>query len=178
MRGAALVACALLVSSCESGRNKIAERVSCYPACLADIVQLCPMVSDCEMAEGTNAQLPNADVRNGVAACFASGEKRWQATNATSADHYIVVKHASGAECYTAISQGAAMRYTITVGGQTVAELDAEAQPAPTVTCRGVTTPVTVNADCFALPWTTKTCGAGPCDFGALPAGAATDTTN
>lgn len=177
MRGAALVACALLAAACDSGRNKVAERVSCYPACLADLVQLCPMISDCEMTDGTNAQISNADLRNGVAACFASGEKSWQAINATSADRYVVVKHASGAECYTAISQGAAMRYTITAGGQTVAELDAEAQPA-TVTCGGVTAAVTVNSDCFALPWTTKACGQGPCDFGALPAGAATDMSN
>lgn len=172
----ACVACTL-AAGCNSGRNRVAERVSCYPACLADIVQLCPMLGACELTAGTNTQIPNADVQNGVAACFASGEKKWEATNATSADRTIVVKHASGVECYTAISQGGSMRYTISFGGQTIAELDADAQP-PTITCGGTTTPVEVNQHCFALPWTpAMTCGQGPCDFGPLPAGAATDAT-
>jgi hypothetical protein len=118
--------------------------------------------------------------RTGVAACFASGEKKWQATNTTSSDSYVTVKQADGTECYTAISQGATMRYTISVGAQTIAELDAESQAGtPTVTCAGTTVAVVMNADCPPLPWTAKaTCESLPCDFGALPAGAATDMPN
>jgi antitoxin (DNA-binding transcriptional repressor) of toxin-antitoxin stability system len=72
------------------------------------------------------------------------------------------------------------MRYTITVGGTTVAELAADAQSSTaSITCNGTTTAVAANADCFQLPWTSgATCAQNACDFGALPAGSAAATTN
>src|ERR1051325_3004332 len=96
---------ALFVAACSSG-NRDAERVSCYPACLADIALHCPMLSACDTAAGANAQIPNADLMSGAATCFASGEKRWQAKNMTTNADTVVVKKADGSECYTAISNG------------------------------------------------------------------------
>ena len=115
--------CGLAAAACSDG-NRVADRVSCYPACLADIALLCPMLSGCDTTAGTNPLISDADIATGVAACFASGEKRWEATNATTDDSIVVVKHADGSECYTATSQGASLRYTISVGGRNVAELE------------------------------------------------------
>ena len=164
--------CGLAAAACSDG-NRVADRVSCYPACLADIALLCPMLSGCDTTAGTNPRSPDADIATGVAACFASGEKRWEATNATTDDSIVVVKHADGSECYTATSQGASLRYTISVGGRNVAELNADTPGAPAaVTCNGTTTTIQENADCFRLPWTSAmACEQLPCDFGALPAG-------
>jgi hypothetical protein len=180
MRVAAALSCALVVAACNDG-NRVAERVSCYPACLADVVQRCPIISACQTADTTNAQISDVspNVAIGTAACFASGEKKWQAVNAMTSDSYVAVKARDGGECYTAISAGATLRYTISVGGHTLAELNADTQGgATTVTCNGTTTEIEANDHCALLPWTaTMTCDQGPCDFGALPPGAATDAT-
>lgn len=176
---AGLLACwALLEGGCSNG-NRVAERVSCYPACLADVVQRCPMLSACDTASGGNALITNADVMSGDATCFASGEKRWQATNATTNADTVVVKQADGTECYTAISEGPSTRYAITVGGTMVAELAVDAQSSTaTITCNGTTTAVAANADCFQLPWASAaTCEQHACDFGALPAASAANAT-
>ena len=180
MRVAAALSCALVVAACNDG-NRVAERVSCYPACLADVVQRCPIISACQTADTTNAQISDVspNVAIGTAACFASGEKKWQAVNAMTSDSYVAVKARDGGECYTAISAGATLRYTISVGGHTLAELNADTQGgATTVTCNGTTTEIEASDHCALLPWTaTMTCDQGPCDFGALPPGAATDAT-
>jgi len=170
-RWAVAVWCGLFAAAC-SDANRVADRVSCYPACLADVVLRCPMLSACDTAAGTNPLIPDADIATGVSACFASGETRWEATNATTGGSIVVVKRADGSECYTATSQGASMLYTISIGGQSLAELDADTAGAPaTVTCNGTTTTIQENADCFPLPWTSAmACEQLPCDFGALPA--------
>jgi hypothetical protein len=171
--------CGLAATAC-SDTNRVADRVSCYPACLADIVLGCPMLSACDTTAGTNPLISDADIATGVSACFASGERRWEATNATTNDSVVVVKHADGSECYTATSPGASMRYTISVGGQNVAELNADTPGAPAaVTCNGTTTTIQENTACLRLPWTSAmVCQQLPCDFGAIPAGAVTGATN
>ena len=77
--------CGLAAAACSDG-NRVADRVSCYPACLADIVLLCPMLSGCDTTAGTNHLISDADISTGVSTCFASGEKRWEATYATTDD--------------------------------------------------------------------------------------------
>jgi len=175
---AGVLICGILFAAACSNGDRVSERVSCYPACLADVVLGCPMLSACDTSAGANAQISNPDVMTGAAACFASGEERWQATNATTNADTIVVRRADGSECYTAISDGASMRYSITVGGNAVAELAVDpTSSTATVTCKGTTSAVAANGDCFLLPWTTAMCTTGPCDFGALPAGSAAGTT-
>ena len=179
VRRAGVYACGVLFAAACSNGNRVAERVSCYPACLADVVTGCPMLSACETAAGPNSEITNPDLMSGAASCFASGETRWQTTNATTNADTIVVKRADGSECYTAISDGATMRYTITVGGNMVAELAVDpTSSTATVTCNGTTNAVAANADCFLLPWTTATCAPNACMFGALPSGSAAATTN
>jgi hypothetical protein len=171
-----LLFCVLPAIGCDNV-NAVADRVACYPPCLAMIAQYCPMVSLCQSQSETNISIPNPDVGTGVATCFASGEKKWEATNATTGNQYIVVKHASGAECYTAISQGTSLRYTLSVAGQAVAELNAESDTGPrTVTCLGTTHEVVVTPHCLWAPWINSVgCDQGPCTFGLFPGGAATD---
>jgi hypothetical protein len=121
--------------------------------------------------------IPNPDVRSGVASCFASGERQWNATNATTGDSYTVVKHADGSECYTAISAAGSTTYTISVAGQPLAVLNAESATGPaTVTCGAMTSEVVVTPDCTWPPWVPAVaCNQAVCTFGAFPAGAATD---
>jgi hypothetical protein len=172
-------ACGVLLAGACSNGNRVAERVSCYPACLANIVLHCPMISACDTATGTNAQITDPDLMSGTSSCFASGETLWQAKNAATNADTVVVKRADGSECYTAISDGASTRYAITVGGNAVAELAVDPQSATaTITCNGTATAVAANADCFVLPWMTAACMANACSFGALPAGSAAATTN
>jgi hypothetical protein len=172
----AVFVCALLPVAC-GGENRIEARVACYPGCLALILQRCPLISSCNVAPGTDQEISDPDLRQGVATCFASGERMWQATNATSGDSTIVVKHADGTECYTAISAGSAGSYAISVGGQAVAQFDVGTQmTAPTVTCFGTTSEVVATPDCSGAPWTTPAaCEQLVCTFGALPPGAATN---
>jgi len=180
--GAALAgvhACGILFAAACGNGNRVAERVSCYPACLADVVLQCPMISACDTATGPNAQITNADLMTGTSSCFASGETLWQTTNATTNADTVVVKRADGSECYTAISEGASTNYAITVGGNAVAELAVDPQSATaTITCNGATSAVAANADCFVRPWMTGACMANACSFGALPPGSAAGTTN
>jgi len=179
--GGAIALGALLIS-CNGDSNRVAARVACYPPCLASIVQYCPMLSACQLSGEMNMQIPNRDVRNGIATCFASGEKQWSATNATTGDSYFVVKRADGGECYTVISAPGSATYTISVGGQTIAVLAAESTTSPpTITCGGATGDIVVTPDCNWAPWAdtnTLACGQGPCTFGAFPTGAATDEAN
>ena len=159
-RGAArwgvAVWCGLAAAACSDG-NRVADRVSCYPACLADIVAALPDAQRVRH-DGRDecADLRTPTSATGVAACFASGEKRWEATNATTADSVVVVKHADGSECYTATSQGASMRYTISVGGQNVAELNADAHRGARGghLQRNDDDHTRKTPDCFRLPWT------------------------
>ena len=124
--------------------------------------------------------ITNANLNQGVATCFAAGEKIWEATGPTTGDDTIVVKRSDGGECYTATSAGSSLQYAISVGGQTVAELDATSQTSPpTVTCGGVSTELAVTPDCFWAPWiNTMSCEEAPCTFGALPPGAVSDAAN
>jgi hypothetical protein len=174
--GCALLGCALLAAGCNNG-NVVASRVACYPPCLVQIVQHCPMVSACNVQTETDPDIPNPELRSGVAACFASGERQWTATNATTGDSYTVVKQASGRECYTAIKAAGSMTYAISVAEQALGVLDAESQTGPpTITCGGTSTDIVVTPDCTSAPWVPSAlCEQAPCTFGAFPAGAATD---
>jgi hypothetical protein len=174
--GGVLLWCALLVAGCNND-NAVAARVACYPACLVQVVQHCPMLSACNVQMETDLAIPNPDLRSGFAACFASGEREWSATNAKTGDSYTVVKQANGRECYTAISAAGSRQYAISVGGQPLAVLNAESATAPaTVTCGAMTSDVVVTPECSSAPWINSfLCDQSVCTFGAFPAGAATD---
>jgi len=178
---AGVLMCAMLAPTACNGGNKVAARVSCYPSCLADVVQICPMLSACDVVpNGSDPNIPNPDVRNGQVMCFATGERQWQAVNATSGDSYILVKHADDSECYTAIAAAGSTHYTLSVGGRTFAELDAPSQTGSAmVTCvgaqgdAGTTSAIVETPACPWAPWTNvMTCGSGPCQFGVIPPGA------
>ena len=164
---------ALAAHGCGGG-GAVAARGACYPACLARLIQPCPLLSACYAHSGPDPNIPNPDVRDGLAQCFEAGERKWQAVNATSGDSYIVVKRADDGECYTVIAAAGATRYTILFGGQTVAELDAPSPGGPaTVTCAGTTTDIVETPSCPWAPWTNvMTCQDLPCAFGVLPPGA------
>jgi hypothetical protein len=171
-----LLGCVLLPIGC-GGDNAVAARVACYPDCVARIVERCPLISLCNVQNELNMSIPNEDVSQGVATCFASGEKVWQATNVTSGDSYVVVKHADGTECYSAISLGSSGRYTISVGARTYAELDVGSSTTPlTITCGGTTTEIVTTPACSGAPWMNPlACEPLTCTFGIFPIGAATD---
>ena len=170
---------ALCASGC-NGENAVAARVACYPPCLANLVQHCPLLGACNVESEADPLISNANLNQGVAACFAAGEKLWEATGPVTGDDYIVVKRSDGGECYTATSAGSSLSYTISFGGQAVAQLDATSTTSPpTLTCGGASMELVLTPDCLWAPWIhTKSCVDAPCTYGALPPGAVSDTAN
>ncbi len=69
-----LLSWALWATGCNSD-NAVAARVACYPPCLANLVQHCPLLAACNVEIETDPSITNANLNQGVATCFAAGEK-------------------------------------------------------------------------------------------------------
>jgi hypothetical protein len=169
---AAFVATAAVAGACGEAAPREQRRAACYPPCLAAVVERCPLVAGCTVGEEPDSAVGEArGETQGVATCFASGEKmRYGTSLADGAEHHPV-KASDGSLCYEAV--GTFPRYEIFVGTELVATFDdARASGTVTVTCDGEITTIrpraTGNPDCGRLPWDpARTCAPGEdCTFG------------
>ena len=164
----ALAACGSSQDAATAARAKAA----CYPACLADVVARCPLVTQCTGGPEPDPTVARAGESVGAAACYASGE-RVRATVAGTTN-LVYVEADDGTACYTVSSTTAAPnQYTITVGGQVVATIDDafDVDQTATVACGGMDAVVDESGlVCMFLPWQAHGCGASTtCSFGPNP---------
>jgi hypothetical protein len=141
-----------------------AARAACYPPCLANLVERCPLVSACTDNVEPNVQVGGPGESPGVAACFSTGEK---VRSAATADHDLIyVKAPDGTDCYAAAGdRGAAVEtWELSVGDQPVGTLTRNTTTgAMAVSCDGATARIDVTQSaCQGLPWKSITA----CDVG------------
>lgn len=163
-----------------SSNGTAAMRAACYPPCLADLVERCPLVSACQADLEPSSSVPLPGESMGVATCFSSGERERQATNADN-QAVVYVKAADGSECYAAVGDQSPgiETWDLSMGGQLFGSLSWNlTSGAVAVTCDGTTTAVDISKPiCAGLPWqNTTSCDQGQtCTFGQIPASGAWD---
>jgi hypothetical protein len=157
-----------------AGSETAAMRAACYPPCLANLIQLCPLLGACTANAEPSSSVALPGESQGAAICFASGERE---RNAVSGDSFqvVYVKAPDGSECYAAVGvvAPASETWDLSAGGQLFGELTREpGTGAVAVSCDGATTQIDVtNADCQGLPWQNNTpCSPTQgCTFGTVP---------
>jgi len=135
---------------------------SCYPSCVATLLQECPLEGMCQGTVGATA----------AQVCYANGIK--VRDELISGPETVTVTNASGQACYTVTqtlsSTGQTARvYTVTVNGQSVATLtdNQTTLNSATITCGNVPTVLPYpkpGADCQPKWWTDEQrCTSGTC---------------
>jgi hypothetical protein len=157
-----------------TGTETAAQRAACYPPCLANLIEVCPLIGACTADAEPSGSVALPGETQGSAICFASGERE---RNAISGDSFAVVyvDAPDGSECYAAVGEvgPAGEIWDLSAGGQLFGELTRNpGTGAVAVSCDGATTQIDVtNGDCGGLPWQ----NAAPCDpgqscsFGTVP---------
>src|SRR5262252_10673957 len=107
-----------------SSDTRGAARAACFPPCLANLVKRCPLTGACQADLEPNPAVKALGESNGVATCFASGEKERTATNDSDLD-VVYVKDPAGKECYEVVGSGTpgVEVFDVSVGGQLVGVL-------------------------------------------------------
>ena len=174
VRWAVVVGVVVGAASCGSDPvgSRAERRAACYPECLAELLELCPLVDVCTVSEESDASIGQSlGETPGVATCFESGERmRFATSTADGLEHYRV-KAADGGACYDAI--GKFPDYDIFVDGALVVKFeDQRANGYVDVACRGDLMRIDVrridNRDCGRMPWDpARTCNpSSGCTFG------------
>ena len=173
LRSAILAAVVGLACGSDAPAGTRAERrAACYPDCLAELLERCPLVDPCIVSEESDASIGQSlGETPGVATCFESGERMRFATSTADGVEYYRVKAADGSACYDAI--GKFPDYDLTVDGALVVKFeDQRANGYVDVACRGDLMRIDVrrsdNRDCGRLPWDpARTCNpSSGCTFG------------
>ena len=153
-------------------RSRAERRAACYPACLAAVLERCPLVDPCTVSEEADVSIGQSlGETPGVATCFESGERMRFATSAADGVEHHRVKASDGSACYEAI--GKFPDYDIFVDGALALKFeDQRANGYVDVACMAQITRIDVrsidNRDCGRLPWDpARTCNpSSGCTFG------------
>jgi hypothetical protein len=133
---------------------------SCYPSCVATLLEECPLQGTCQGTVGATA----------ASVCYANGIK--MRDQLISGPETVTVTNAGGQACYTVTETSAAGQpsrlFSVTVNGTEVARItDNQTQSSATIYCSGAPTVLPIpapGADCQPLWWQDEQrCSSGTC---------------
>jgi hypothetical protein len=159
---AVVIALGSLLVCCGSGSAQPTNASpSCYPSCVASLLEECPLQGTCQGTVGATA----------ATVCYANGIT--VRDQLISGPETVTVDNASGQPCYTVTETSAAGQtprlFSVTVNGQEVARItDNKATGnSAAIYCGGVPTTLSFpapGADCQPLWWTDEQrCTSGTC---------------